>query len=73
MCLVSGASDPGRDGQAFKMTCHCQREVVKNIVLLSKKLVHAKVYKSSCMQKTGGKTMSIKLLNETVSFIFNIE
>lgn len=55
VCLVSRASDPGRDGQAFQMTCHCQREVVKNIVLLWKKPICAKVCKSSCMEKLWGK------------------
>lgn len=37
VCLVSRASDSGRDGQAFKMTCHCERRMAKNIMLLWKK------------------------------------
>lgn len=51
MCPVSRASDTGRDGEAFKMTCHCEREVVKNILLLWKKKICAKDYESSWMEK----------------------
>ena len=73
MCLVSRASDTGRDGPAFKITCHCEREVVKNIILLWKKPICAKDYNSSCMEKWGKECTSIKFLSAIVNFILGIE
>lgn len=70
VCLVSRASDTGRDEQAFKMTCHCEREVVKNVTLLWKKPICAKAYESSCMEKWGKKIHVYKILECNCEFYF---
>lgn len=70
VCLVSRASDTGRDEQAFKMTCHCEREVVKNITWLWKKPICAKDCKRSCSEKGVCERHVYKIFTGNCDFYF---